>query len=303
MAKQKWLDTHIHVSDIGADGKPRAHLLEDLLKVLDQCDADLRWVISPDGHWLSEMKNDPGAMLRASEFIHNLVRRAPGRLYGACMVNTNFPDEALRVMEKAFGGWEFVMLGELVQYIMNYNMDTDASERVVREAARLGVPVQVHISTSNSAQGQFKSGLEELQDLFGIVERVPEAKYILAHLVGMPKDNPPVVDAYLDMIEKRYGRWPENFWAEIRDFSSPGVRSVLARIPPTRLIAGTDWVSRVGPPFLPYGVLFPLKSAAENPYPPCVASMTLFLKNAGATEDAISQIGFENAAKLLRLGE
>ena len=301
MQRAKWLDTHVHVSDIGSDGKTRPHLLDDLLKVLDGCDADLRWVISPDGHWLSEMKNDPGAMLRASQFIHGLVRRAPGRLYGACMVNTNFPDESLRVMEKAFGEWGFVMLGELVQYILNYYMDTDASERVVREAARLGMPVQVHISTSNSAQGQFKSGNEELEDMFGIVERVPEAKYILAHFVGMPKDNPPVVDAYLGMIEKRYGRWPENFWAEIRDFSSPGVRSVLARVPHTRLIAGTDWVSRVGPPFLPYGVLFPVTSAADNPSPPCVASMTSFLKEKGATEGAVSQIGFENAAKLLNL--
>ena len=303
MARQRWLDTHVHVSDISGDGKTRPHLLEEVLKVLDGCDADLRWIISPDGHWLSEMKNDPGAMLRASRFIHDLVRRAPGRLYGACMVNTNFPDECLRVMEKAFSEWGFVMLGELVQYIMNYYMDTDASERVVREAARLGMPVQVHISTSNTAQGQFKSGNEELEDMFGIVERVPEAKYILAHFVGMPKDNPPVVDGYLDMIEKRYGRWPENFWAEIRDFSSPGVRSVLARVPHTRIIAGTDWVSRVGPPFLPYGVLFPVKTAAENPYPPCVSAMTSFLKKAGTGEEAISQIAYENAARLLRLRE
>jgi predicted TIM-barrel fold metal-dependent hydrolase len=300
MEKPKWLDTHVHVSDIGADGKSRPNLLHDLLAVLDNCDADLRWVISVDGHWLSKTGNDPEGANRANSFIRELVQKAPGRLYGSCMVNPRFLDASLKIMEKAFTEWGFVQLGEMLQYMMNYRMNSDPVEKIVRLAVELGVPVQVHISTSNSKQGNFSSGVEELLDLFGLAARVPEAKYILAHGVGMKNDNPPVVDRYLDEIEKEFGRWPDNFWLEIRDFDSPGVRSALARVPSTRIIAGTDWCSRIDPPFLPYGIIFGIKSPEENPYPPCVASMKSFLRKCGASESVISQIGFENAAKLLR---
>ena len=46
-SKLRWIDTHIHVSDIGRDGKKREQMLEDLLEVLDRDEADLRFVISP----------------------------------------------------------------------------------------------------------------------------------------------------------------------------------------------------------------------------------------------------------------
>jgi len=303
MAEPKWLDTHIHVSDVGKDGEHRERLFEDLIDVLDRADADLRFVLSPDANWNRIVKQDEEGTLKAAEFINGLVRRAPDRFYGSCLVNPHFLDASLKTMELCFEQYGFVQLGEMLQYMMDYYMDTDAVEALVRRAVEYDVPVQVHISTSNSKQGQFESGLEELDDMLGLVERVPEAKYILAHFVGMPDDDPPVVDAYLDVIEDRYGEWPGNFWAEIRDFSSPGVRSVLARVPHDRLIAGTDWTTRVGPPFLPYGTLFTSRAGEANPFPPCVASMVGFLKDAGVADEVVSAIGFGNAAELLRIRE
>ncbi len=301
MSRDPWLDTHVHVSDMGADGRHRPRLLEDLVDVLDRCDADLVWVISPDANWNARVMKDAEGMEAALDFIHDLARRSGGRLLGSCLVNPHFADASLRVMEKAFAQRGFVLLGEMLQYMMDYRMDSAPVERIVRAAAQADVPVQVHISTSNSKQGNFSSGVEELEDLLALVERVPQATYILAHLVGMPKDDPPVVDVYLDVIEKRLGKWPDNFWAEIRDFSSPGVRSALARIPHSRLIAGTDWVTRVGPPFLPYGTLFPVRSVAENPYPPSVASMKSLMKKWGAADRTVSAVAFENAARLLKI--
>jgi len=299
MSKRRWIDTHVHVSAVGKDGQRRARLLEDLLEVLDTCDADLRFVLSPNGAELSRMIREPEGVRAGNEFIHDLCRRAPGRLYGACQVNPRFLDESLRAIETCFGEWGFVLLGEMLQYMMGFEMNTDAVEKLVRRAVAFNAPIQVHISTSNSRQHPSAFGLEQLADLFGLVERVPEAKYVLAHAVGTPAANPPVIDLYLDVVEKRYGRFPDNFWVEIRDFSSPGVRSALGRVPATRLLAGTDWVTRVGPPFLPYGVLF--GTVEENPYPPCVASMVGFLKQAGASDDTIERIAFRNAAELLRL--
>ena len=299
--KQKWIDTHIHVSEIGEDGKRRERLLDDLIDVLDRCDADLRFVISPDIDWVRIVKEDEGGAAGASEFIHNLVRCAPGRLYGSCLVNPHFLDASLKVMEMCFERWGFVQLGEMLQYIMDYEMNSDSVERLVRQAMGYDVPVQVHISTSDRGEYPSSFGMKQLRDMFGIVERVPEAKYILAHAVGMPDDNPPVVDRYLDAVEEKYEQWPENFWVEIRDFNSPGVGSVIARVPSTRIIAGTDWTTRVGPPFLPYGTIFGVKSREENAYPPCVASMIAFLKEAGCTDEMVSQIGFENAAALFHI--
>ena len=77
----RWIDTHIHVSDIAPDGTLRERMLDDLLAVLDGCDADLRFVVSVDGPYFSRMVADPSGVLESSRFIHELVKRAPGRLF------------------------------------------------------------------------------------------------------------------------------------------------------------------------------------------------------------------------------
>jgi len=288
-----------------SDRTERGDILQNLLTVLDNSGADLRFVLSADFPWPGMMIEDPAMVMAANEFIHDLVRRAPGRLYGAFTPNPHFLDESLQAMELCFEQWGFVMVGEMVQYIFNYMMNSDAVAEIARLAVGYDVPLQVHISTSNSApQGQFEDGgTGQLEDLFGLVERVPEAKYILAHFVGMPDDDPPVVESYLDQIEDRFGGFPDNFWAEIRDFNSPGVKTALDRIPITRLIAGTDWVTRVGPPFLPYGMIFGVNTPEENPYPPSVPSMIDLLRHTGADDEDIANIAFKNAAELLKISD
>jgi hypothetical protein len=48
-------------------------------------------------------------------------------------------------------------------------------------------------------------------------------------------------------------------------------------------------------------MIFAVKTAEENPYPPSVASLKTFLKKWGATDRMISQIAYENAFEMLRL--
>ncbi len=303
MAVPRWLDGHTHVSNMDADRTPRGDIIEDLLAVLDASGTDLRLVLSADFPWPSLMMERAGMVRPANEFINDLVQRAPGRLYGAFTPNPHFLDESLETMELAFEEWGFVMVGEMVQYIFDYMMNSAAVVTITERVVEYDVPMQVHISTSNAGpQGQFEDGGSgQLADLFGLVERVPDAKYILAHFIGMDAAAPPVVDGYLDQIEAHFGRFPDNFWAEIRDFNSPGVRSALERIPVSRLIAGTDWVTRVGPPFLPYGMIFGHGAAQQNPYPPTVSNMAEFLKDAGATHRDIADIAYNNLARLLKL--
>ena len=303
MTQDIWLDTHVHVSNFGRGGADRGDILSPLMDVLDGSGLDLRLTISADGPWTRRMILNPDDILEGNRFIHSLTSRAPDRLYGACMVNPHFPDASLEAMRQCFETWGFAMFGEMLPYMMDYRMNTDAVATLVRAAAEYTRPVQVHISTSNSGpQGPFPGGgTEQLEDLMDLTERVPEADYILAHFVGTEQDDPPVVAGYLDQIERRYGGFPRNFWAEIRDFNSPGVPVALERIPRDRLLAGTDWVTREGPPFLPYGVVFGTKRSEDNPHSPGVEPMVAFLTDAGADEDDIEGIAYRNAAGLLNI--
>jgi predicted TIM-barrel fold metal-dependent hydrolase len=298
----RWIDTHTHISGVSHDGTVRDNLAGDLAAVLDGAKADLRFVVSTDaGAEYRRMMEQPEGVMEAARFVHNIVEQLPGRLYGAFMPNPHFLDASLKAMDKCFGEWGFIVLGEVLQYKMYFRVDSDPVEELVRKAAEFKVPVQVHISTEDLEQGPFSGGIEELNDFFGLVERAPEMTYILAHLVGGAQGDPPVVDGYLDLIERRMGGWPANFWAEIKDVNSPGVVAALQRIPNDRIMMGTDWVTRPGPPFLPYGMIYDFQSVEANPFAPDIPTMVSLLKAAGASEETARAIGFENAAGLLRL--
>jgi hypothetical protein len=71
-------------------------------------------------------------------------------------------------------------------------------------------------------------------------------------------------------------------------------------VPTAKLLAGTDWTTRVGPPFAPYGTCFEA-GPGRNPFPPSVASFIGFLRAAGAGDAAIQAIACHNAQALFRL--
>jgi len=299
----RWIDTHIHVSDVGPDRERRQNVLQDLLDVLDRCDEDLELVVSADFPYLSAMRDDPGAIAVGNAMVHGLVREAPGRLYGACMVNPRFTDEALRAMDTFIGEQGFVMLGEMLPYVHGYIMDSDEAERVVRRAAELDVPVQVHLGTywHKDYEGSV-DGMDHMRDMLRCHGRVPEAKYILAHAIGCGPgpESVPWADMFLDVVFGVFGEWPRNFWIEIRDFHAPGVPRTVREVPADRILSGTDWTTRVGPPFQAYGTMFGVDEA-QNPFPPEVASFAEFLRDAGASDEEIERIGWRNAAELMRL--
>jgi hypothetical protein len=302
----KWLDSHVHISSISPDGTPRENLADHVKVVLDNSGAELHAVVNCceaiNGYEFLRMAERPEWVLEANRYVYDLSQRLPGRIFGSCMVNPYFLDASLETMDVCFGEWGFVMLGEMVQYLLHYWMDTDAVERLVRKAVEYDVPAHVHISTSNSAQGNFTSGTEELYDFLRLTQRVPEANYILAHFVGSPKSDPTVVEGYLDIIDRELGGWPRNFWGEIIHFHSPGVPVALDRIPHDRLIVGTDWVGRPGPPFLPYGIVYGFQDPEANPFPPSAQSLAGLLAAAGASPETVEAIGFDNSARLLKVG-
>ena len=298
-----WIDTHIHISDIGPDGSRRAGLARSLLDVLDRCDADLCFVVSCDFPYITRMAKDLEQMWAGNRMIHETVRQAPGRLYGSCSVNPSFLDESLRVMDTCFGEWGFVQLGEMLPYIMSYRMDSDATERLVRQAVSYDVPVQVHLGTYwVKGAGPSGHGMHHMEDLLGIADRVPEAKYILAHAIGCGPEPRFIswADWYLDALRGLFPTFPDNFWLEIRDFQCRALKRTVAEVPANRLLAGTDWTTRIGPPFQSYGTMFDVKEE-DNPFPPGTGAMVDFLRQAGATDDTVRRVAFENAQELLKL--
>ena len=298
-----WIDTHIHVSDIGPDGSRRERMLEDLLDVLERCDADLRLVVSCDGPYFSRMLQSPEGVLEANRSIHELVSRAPGRLFGACCVNPHFLDESVAVARRCFGEWGFVMLGEMLQYMMDYRMDSDEVEVLLHLAEQYDVPVQVHLGTYwHKDHTGSTDGMDHMRDLLRAADRVPGVKYILAHAIGCGP-TPAFVSwagMFLDTLGGLFEQFPDNFWVEIRDFHSPALARTLREVPTDRLLSGTDWTTRIGPPFQAYGTVFDIPQG-QNPFPPSVDAFVGFLKQAGATEGDIEKIGHQNATELMRL--
>lgn len=334
--KLTWIDAHIHVSDLNPDGTRREHFADELAKVLDQCDADLRLIISCDHPYTNTMYQKPDALagegyrminlMEGNRMIHDLVQRFPGRLFGSCTINPHFLQESLRVMDVCFGEWGFVQLGEMLQYIMSYRMASDITEKIVRKAAQYDVPIQVHIGTYcrpktdrwhfpvalgvNSEIADIRpatAGMSHLMDLLEIARRVPEAKYILAHAIGCgpTPDCIPWANMLLDTLAGVFPEYPDNFWIEIRDFNAPALKRTLAEVPVKRLLSGTDWTTRAGPPFAPYGTNFEMSQIdpkdRKDAYPACVGSFIKFLKAAGASEETIRRIGSQNACELYRI--
>jgi len=303
--KYLWIDNHIHVSDSGPDGKKRERMPEDLLEVLDNCDADLRFIISNDGRDVSAMTKDPLAIMTGNRLIHDLCRRAPKRLFGSCTINANFPDESMDAMKACFEEWGFVQFGEMLPYIHKYRLTDASSEKLIKQAAKYNVPVQIHLGTwwcNNARPGDSMDGMNQFADILEVMKRVPEANYILAHAIGDSGPTPGCVswaDMYLDTL-KLYPEFPGNLWVEIANFSCPALKRTIKEVPVNKLISGTDWTTRIGPPFQPYGTMFGMK-LKDNPFPPGIESFAGFLRKAGASKDDIEKIGYRNAQELFKL--
>lgn len=297
----KWLDTHVHLSRADAAGNPRGDVLPDVLAVMADSGADLTWVISADLPEVRLARQQPDGTERANAFLYDLCRRSGGRLYGAFLASPQFPQEAERWLRQAVEQWGFVLYGEVLEDVVDWGLTTPEVVQSVEQAAAYGLPVQVHVSTN------YDKGRRHLAQLLALAGRVPQARYIVAHAVGGR-----MTDDYLAEMAPRIARG-EPYWLEIRDFDDvAALRRAFAAVGAERLIAGTDWTNRVGPPYLPYGVRFDvadptspigrraIRGVEDLPYDPSVPTFVRFLEQAGATPAQIERIGWANAAELLR---
>jgi hypothetical protein len=300
MKVKQWIDTHTHIS--GGANVTVKEIIAGFESFFAKEPIELKLIASLGNGWLEGL-NEPGNALKLHTMLTEIIQAFPGKLYGGCMTNSNHLDESLALMDKCLGEWGYVQHGELVTYLHNYNMNCDKTKCLVKKAIEYDVPIHVHISTSNAKpQGHYASGEEELNDMLDLVEKVPGGRYVFTHGIGAPQISPPVIDTYLAMIDKRYGKWPDNMWIEIIHFHAAGVKSALSYIPIDKILCGTDWNTGGGLPFHAYGTSF-MGADAELPvpYPQNIDSLVKFLSQAGVSETDISKIGYQNALSLYDL--
>ena len=290
-SKRLWLDTHNHIRVHAPDGGPCDITADDLLHVLDSSDADLRLICGVSSQEMSRLREEPEAVLWANEALAELISPGRARLPGSCMVHPRALKESHEALDRFIGERGFVQVGEVHGVQFGFEMDCPEMIDLVRHAAELGAPVQMHCSTNNVVTG------EHMREIVNVARAVPEASIIVAHAIGG-------VNSYQYILagEVYFGDGGENLYFEIRDFNTREyLRAAYERLGPDRLIAGTDWSTGVGPPFLPYGIIFGLKSVDENPYPCTVGSLVGFLRESGVIEEDIDKIASGNIIRVHRL--
>lgn len=292
--RRLWIDSHIHIRGWSEDGEgERDFDIDDIIRVMDADAARLVWVISysfPGSRAISA--NPAQGIPLTNEGQLRLVRDAPeGRLFGSVAVHPSAVEASLDAIDRYAGEHGFAQVGEVLGYAMGFELDSQAMVTIARKAAEHGIPVQCHCSTAGQPQG------EQMRQTINLARQVPEAKIIAAHAIGGTNSY-----THITAAEVYAMMGGGNLWLEIRDFNNrEWVREAVQRLGSERLIAGTDWIARGGPPFAPYGILFPHEDTDEMPYPCSVASLEGFLRESGCDDEDVANIAARNSIGLFGL--
>lgn len=117
---------------------------------------------------------DPaGSLKRANDTVAEACARYPDLFAGSVMVNPLALDASLREIETRIETQGFVGVGEICQYRTGHGTDTEGMREILRAAARLDVPVNIHSSLP-----------VHTHELATLMRAVPEATVIMAHIGG-----------------------------------------------------------------------------------------------------------------------
>jgi len=165
----------------------------------------------------------PEGLADANARIAELVRRHPRRFAGLCQVSPFFVDQSLAEMDRHVANGNLIGIGELCQYILNYETDDPRMNVFIERAIELDVPVLEHSSTAEQSDG-----------IARLAERFPRARFIMAHLGGMHN--------WPHGLE--VARAHDNVWVDTSGFVMlclGAMRRALAEIGPTKILFGVDF--------------------------------------------------------------
>jgi len=290
--RRLWIDSHVHAYAEMLEGGRIVFHADALSDVMRADAADLVWILSDARPDYGQLNSRPADFVRLlNEAMLELVGLMPAdRVFGSIAVHPGAVDESLEAIDVYAGEHGFPQVGEILGYALGFDLDTPEMVAIARHAARRGLPLECHCSTTGQPEG------EQIRQTISLARQVPEAKVIAAHAIGGGNSW-----LHITAAEVYFDLGGENLWLEIRDLNTRGyLRAAVSRLGAERLIVGTDWMASGKPPYLPYGILFHVEPD-QMPYPSCAASLEGFLRESGCSDQDVDRIAAANSIELFGL--
>jgi predicted TIM-barrel fold metal-dependent hydrolase len=167
-------DCHVHLPSPGLrltwEWEPFTPDVEAAVRYLRDCGVGRILANSVRG----EVARSVAEMIAGNDEIAGIACRYPDFVVPACLINTHFPEEALREVERCHDELGMVWIGELCGYAGGYSYDTPAFAEMLQLATELDMVVHIHD--------------DDYQDVSRLCARFPHTTFVLAHLGESPAD-------------------------------------------------------------------------------------------------------------------
>ena len=167
-------DCHVHLPSPGLrltwEWEPFTPDVEAAVRYLKDCGVGRILANSVRG----EVARSVAEMIAGNDESAEIARQYPDFVVPACLVNTHFPEEALREVERCHDELGMVWIGELCGYAGGYSYDTPAFAEMLQLATELDMVVHIHD--------------DDYQDVSRLCARFPHTTFVLAHLGESPAD-------------------------------------------------------------------------------------------------------------------
>jgi predicted TIM-barrel fold metal-dependent hydrolase len=167
------LDCHVHLPSPGLEETwewyPCTPDVPAAVRYLKHCGMDRALANSMRG----EMARTPEEMRAANDEAMQAAQQHPDLLVPACLVNTNFAEEALAEVNRCRRAG-LVWIGELCGYAGGYTYNTEGFARLAALATDLNMVLQVHV--------------DDTPEMDRLCREFPRLTWVLPHLGDNPKE-------------------------------------------------------------------------------------------------------------------
>jgi uncharacterized protein len=213
-------DCHLHSPADSGEGWQWYKVTEsfdDFVKYLDKTGVKRGIINSQKSYGIK-----PEEFIAGNREVARNVEKYKGRFTGACVVNPQFIDEALKEIEYCHDQLGFVWLGELCNYMVPYNYSIREFEMLVDLATKLNMVLALHT---------------EHGEMEYITQKFPGATIAFAHF----GDDHEYDDIFkrIDMVAKN-----PNFYLDTSGYGHDRVgvlEYAVKKIGPDRVLFGSDF--------------------------------------------------------------
>jgi len=214
-------DCHVHLPSPGLgktwEWQPFTPDLRAAVRYLRRCGVDRAIANSVRG----EVASSPEEMAAANDESARAAREYPQMFVPACLVNTNFGEEAVAEIRRCHRQLGMVWIGELCGYAGGYEYDTEGFARAAEAASELNLVVQIHVDDA-----------KEMDRICGEYRKVT---WVLPH----PGDSPREVAERCELARKH-----KNLYIDLcgHGVQRMGVLDLAVRCAgPDRVLFGSDY--------------------------------------------------------------